>query len=251
MKTIGIFCMIVGCLLSFCSQNSNPASSSNPDPNPVSAPTVCTPLQVSAQIQRSIEYDGFTPGFYDTFVECNVDVQYSNTTIQSKWDTTAVGIGTAVVTINGTLVPRFAPEIYDDAYELDMSSSSYIPGATYQLSVTYNGETYSQTLTASGGFTANSSMTNIQWSRNDEVGNGEVVTLIDVGYLFGSTTYTTHSTTSLTSPCIIPAKAYPDTGTTYSIAATISNSINFSFGSLVGRQCDYSLADAITWRYTN
>jgi uncharacterized repeat protein (TIGR02543 family) len=205
-------------------------------------------LQVEANITRSTDYNGVAQ------IECWVSLLYSiDTSSQTAWAATAEQVP-AIVTVNNTQLSLFSPALWAGTYKIDMNA--YSPGADYTISVTYNNQTYTQTLKAPGGFTANTGMSQISWTQNAPW------SAVDVCYLFGATTYTTSNTSrTLTSPQTIPATAYPKTGNTYEIIANVQNylvaanpgynvTMQYVFGTLHGDRCSYYIEDNRTWRIT-
>jgi hypothetical protein len=191
---------------------------------------ITTPVQVEAEITRSVLYDGTTNIEYD-FSIWNNNVLTNN----------------AIVTVNGVNIPRVIGFIdgYYDLREYSSPSASYVPGTTYNVSVTYGGKTYTEIMKAPGGFTANSDYSKIQWAQN-----GTYATL-DVYHLFGSTTYTVPSArpSALTSPQTIPATAYPSAGQ-YTVHTWVQNIKKKSFGTLSGDNCYMLITDFVEWRVT-
>jgi hypothetical protein len=191
---------------------------------------VTTPVQVEAEISRSILYDG------------NTSIEYYFTV----WDNNVL-VNSASITVNGTNVPRIIGFIdgYYDLREYNSPSASYVPGATYNVSVTYGGKTYTESIKAPGGFTANSDYSKIQCGFNGTYGT------LDVYHLYGSTTYTTPSArpSLLTSPQSIPATAYPSAGQ-YTVHVWEQNSKKKAFGTLSGDNCSILATDFVEWRIT-
>lgn len=86
------------------------------------ATVITTPLQVEAEISRSVLFDG------------NTSIEYYFSIMDNN-----VPVNNATITVNGTVVPRVVGFI-DGYYDLRESSSpkaSYVPGTTYNVSVTY------------------------------------------------------------------------------------------------------------------
>jgi hypothetical protein len=191
---------------------------------------ITTPVQIEAEISRSVLFDG------------NTNIEYYFTV----WDNNVL-VNSAVITVNGITVPRIIGffDGYYDLREYNTPSASYVPGATYNVSVTYGGKTYTESLKAPGGFTANSDYSKIQWGFNGTYGT------LDVYHLYGSTTYTTPSArpTALASPQSIPATAYPSAGQ-YTVHVWGQNIKNKAFGTLSGDNCHILVEDFVEWRIT-
>jgi hypothetical protein len=226
MKKINLYTLIGLMAILICISSCSKKDSGNLD-----EPVVTTPVQVEAEVSRSVLYDGTTN------IEYYFTVRDNNVLVNS-----------ATITVNGINVPRVIGFIdgYYDLREYDNPAASYVPGQTYTASVQYNGKTYTESMKAPGGFALNSDYTKIQWDQN-----GNYATL-DIYYLYGSTTYTVPSTrpSPLTSPQTIPSKAYPTPGSTYTIHGWVQNSKKKSFGSLSGDNSYMTVTDFKEWRVT-
>jgi hypothetical protein len=192
-----------------------------------------TLLQVDAEISRGVAYSLGQPC---TTISYNASVSYDGAKVNN-----------AVVTVNGINVPRVV-SFTDGWYELsgfNSSTPTYIPTNTYTVSVTYDGKTYTETLKAPGGFTANADYSKVQWVENGKYG------WLTVAHLFGSNSFVLPkaSPVILTSPQTIPTKAFP-TADTYVISLKQQNIVENAFGTLSGDNCDLVLEDYIEWRVT-
>lgn len=215
--------------MSSCSTQGEPGDD-NTDSTTKKEPTL---LQVDVHISRNL---GYSNGQRATWVTYNASIYYAGAKTND-----------AVVTVNGENVPRVAG-FTDGWYELfgfNSETPTYIPTNTYTVSVTFGGITYTETLKAPGGFTANADYSKVQWVENGKYG------CLDVQYLFGSHTYGVPKTRPqiLTSPQTIPSTAFP-TSDTYEILLSQQNMIENAFGTLSGDHCSFVVEDYITWRVT-
>jgi hypothetical protein len=183
--------------------------------------------EITADISRICRDDGYTE------IEYYVDITNNG-----------IEVGNATVSVNGINIPNiggFAP--FYDLREYDNPSASYVPGQDYTVSVQYNGNTYTDTIKAPGGFSSNTDYTQVQWLYNGKYGT------LDVAHLYGSTTYTIPSARplALLSPRTIPSSAYPTTDT-YTVTLWQQNIKENTFGSLSGAKCHINITDAIVWK---
>lgn len=225
---VGILALIL-LFVSSCSSEDE-IGDGKTDSNTKKEPTL---LQVDAEISRSTAYSDGQPR---TSVEYFATISYNG-----------VKVNNAVVTVNGINVPRidgFTDGWYDLS-DLTNNMPMYTTSSTYTVSVTYDGKTYTETLKAPGGFTANADFSKVQWAENGKYG------WLDVSYLFGSKTFTTPrvSPEILKSPQTIPTTAFPTTGT-YQISLRQQNTVEKAFGTLSGDNCCLVIEDYIEWRVT-
>jgi len=215
--------------MSACSTQDEPGDDNN-DSTTKKEPTL---LQVEAEISRNFGYSNNERAIWVLYY---VSVSYNGAQTND-----------AVVTVNGINVPRI-DGFTDGWYELSGFNSetpTYIPTNTYTVSVTFGGITYTETLQAPGGFTANADYSQVQWEKTGSSG------LLSVAPLFGETTYCVPKTTPsiLTSPQTIPSTAFPTSGT-YVITLIQQNITEKTFGALSGYNCYLKVQDAISWRIT-
>lgn len=107
------------------------------------------------------------------------------------------------------------------------------------------GKTYTESMKAPGGITANADYSNIQWTVNGTLGT------LDVYHLYGSSTYTKPAAKPglLVSPQPIPATAYPSAGQ-YTVHVLQQSIKDKAFGTLSGERCHILVEDFIEWRIT-
>jgi len=213
---------------------------------------IVTAVNFSGESGASVQVSG-TPSSTADLTEIKADISRvcrsdGYTEIQYYVDITnnGVEVGTATVSVNGINIQNvggFGPNY--TLREYDNPSASYVPGQDYTVSVQYNGNTYTDTIKAPGGFSSNTDYTQVQWLYNGKYGT------LDTAYLYGSTTYTTPSAkpSSLLSPRTIPSTAYPTTGT-YTVTLWQQNIKENTFGSLSGANCRINITDAIVWKIT-
>ncbi|HEY9053456.1 MAG TPA: hypothetical protein VIO60_01415 [Rectinemataceae bacterium] len=186
-----------------------------------------TRLQVAVQINRSVDYDGTTG------VVWYFDIEYDGSDID----------GSAVVRVNSTTIaPTYGFTGW--TYKLEESGgATFVPGQDYQLSVSYGGSTYTQTVRIPGGITVSPDYRQVSWN----YGGGH--STISVNHTYGSDTYKyPGSLGSLTSPHSLPASAYPTTGQ-YDLRINIGSLIS-GFGSLRGNKSYVWAYDFLCKRFT-
>ena len=165
-----------------------------------SGPPAATALQIGVEVTRSVS-DIYDTTVIDWYVSVMKD---------------GVGVNTAVVTINGKNVPRVISFI-DGDYGLTSESNplhplsgeaSYVPGQDYTVSVTVDGTTYADTLTAPGGISLDPGGASSTWTVPSTYAT------VDVYHRFGSGTWGVPAARPgpLTSPVTVPASAYPEAG---------------------------------------
>ena len=189
-----------------------------------------TPLQIQVHISREWRSDGY------------IAIEYSASIMNN-----GIYVNNAIVTVNGFNVPRIVGFIdgYYDLREYDTPSPNYVPGQDYTVVVQYDGNVYTDTMKAPGGFTSNTDLTQVQWVQNGMYGT------LEVAHLYGSTTYTIPYAKpgALSSPQSIPSSAYPSAGT-YTVSLWAQNIKDSSFGSLSGDNCYLNITDYKGWQIT-
>ena len=193
-----------------------------------------------------------TPGSSDTALQVAVDLYRSidpvDATTQVEWyfDITYNGenVGNAAtVQVNSTPVPaRLKFAWY---YELTgTEGADYVPGKDYTVSVTYGGETYTETVQAPGAITVNPGCTQVSWLYGGDH------SVISANYTLGAGTYQMPgSLGTLTSPHTLPASAYPTAGESYDLNINIGT-IRDTVGTLHGNETHVWMYDYTRRRFT-
>ena len=187
-----------------------------------------TPLQVTVQIDRSIDpVDGTTQ------VEWYFDITYKGENVGNA----------ATVTVNSTNVPaRLAFAWYYDL--MDTEGAYYVPGNNFVIRVTYGGTTYTETVEAPGDITVSLDYRQVTWL------HGGDSSVISTNYTFGTGTYQMPgSIGSLSSPHSIPASAYPQVGQSYDLNINVGT-LKDGFGGLRGDSSYVWIFDYTRRRFT-
>lgn len=220
--------MAAGILLASCNLAIGSTTTTTTTTSTTTTTLPPTPLQVSAEFNRSVYYDNTTQ------IDWYFDITYNGTPVS-----------TATVMVNTTPVPGRQSFSYYYSLSSDESSAvTYVPGQTYTIRVTYGGTTYTEEMVLPGAITVSGDYRTVSWFYGGDF------SVIGVDYTHGSGTYQIPGSTGpLSSPHAIPASAYPQSGQNYTLYANI-RSYRSGFDTLRGSDSHVWCFDYVQKRFT-
>lgn len=226
MKTlrVALFCLLVaGILFTSCDLDTDSGTSTT-----TSTTLPPTPLQITAELKRSVDYDDSVQ------IEWYFDITYNGSPVT-----------TATVYVNSTPVPGRQKFSYYYSLSSDEDSSvTYVPGQEYTIKVTYDGTTYTEKMVLPGTITVSSDYRTVSWLYGGDF------SVISTNYTLGAGTYQMPgSQGALSSPHAIPATAYPQTGQNYDLNINIG-SYRSGFDSLRGSESHLWCFDYLRRRFS-